>query len=302
MRRLTFSFLLLLPLPSLIVVPARAQQVDCTITVNYEAVATTHKDLLADFEQDLRDYVNDYDWGPDELDEKIKCTFTIFLKGAVGENKYSAQIFVGSQRSIYGSARSTAVLRILDETWDFTYVKTNPINHNSYSFNDLASVLDFYVYLVIGCDYDSFEKHSGQKFLQRAADVASLGRSSGQKGWQHSKSGYSRVQLIDELLDTKFAPVREASFVYHFEGLDSLGISRPRAWRNLLRAVDLISQVKPRVDPRNVLIKTFFDTKYQELAEVFSAYDDTSVYIKFSSVDPTHQSTYEDYRTGKRGG
>lgn len=277
-----------------------AQEVDATVMVNYESVATTNKDLLRDFEADVRDYLNNFKWGGDNLDEKIKCTFNIFIKSALSEERYSAQIFVGSQRRLYGSGKSSAVLRIMDETWEFTYVKNRPINHSTYTFHDLASVLDFYVYLIIGSDYDTYEKLSGKPFLQRAADVASLGRSSGQKGWEPSKSGYSRVQFISELNDNKFTPVRTASYIYYFTGMDSLAVNPPRAWKNIIKALDMIAKTKAIVDPRNVVIRSFFDSKHMELAETFLTYPDPAVYIKLSSIDPSHQQTYEEYRAKRK--
>jgi hypothetical protein len=277
-----------------------AQELDASVIVNYEAVASTNKDLLRDFESDIRNYLNNFKWGSDNLDEKVKCTFNIFIKSAISEERYSAQIFVGSQRKLYGSEKSATVLRILDETWDFTYVKNRPINRNVYTFNDLASVLDFYAYVIIGFDYDTYERLSGKPFLQRAADVASLGRSSGQKGWLPSKSGYSRVQFIDELNDSKFAPVRTASYIYYFTGMDSLAVNRPRAWKNILGALDMIAKTKAVVDPRNVVIKSFFDSNYMELAGTFLTYPDPAVYIKLSSIDPSHQKTYEEYRAKRQ--
>ena len=75
------AFLLVCPLPAL------SQQVDCTVNVNYEAVATSNKDLLRDFENDIRNYVNNYQWGEEQLDEKVKCTIDVFIQNVTGENR-----------------------------------------------------------------------------------------------------------------------------------------------------------------------------------------------------------------------
>ncbi len=278
-----------------------AQQIEATVTVNYEAVATTNKDLLQDFKSDIETYLNNYTWNDDgNQNDKIKCNFDIFIKGVVGEDRYSAQVFVGSRRNLYKSEKTSAVLRIFDETWEFAYVRNRSIIHNRSTFNDLASVLDFYVYVIIGYDYDTYDKLSGTPYFQRAADISSLGRSSGQKGWQPSSSGYSRAQFSDDLNDNKFAAVRSASYHYHFAGLDSLAINQQRAWNNILKALDVIARTKTIVDPRNVVIKSFFDAKYMEIADTFVTYPDQAVYIKFSNIDPAHLSTYEEYRTKRR--
>jgi hypothetical protein len=272
------------------------QQVDCSVQVNFEAVATTNKELLNNFAADLTDYLNNYKWGTDNLDQKVRCTLNIFIQSVAGENQYQAQAFVGSQRPIYGTRKNSAVIRLLDETWNFTYVRGRPINHTPYAFNDLTSFLDFYMYIVLGYDYDTYEPLSGTPFFQKAAEVANLGRSTGQKDWQLTTGAFSRIQLIDEILDPKFEPVRKASYAYHFSGLDSVASNPSQAYSNIVNALDLIGKTRKLVDPRNIFIKSFFDAKHLEIADLFLNYGDPSIYAKLSALDPPHLQTYEAYR------
>jgi hypothetical protein len=273
-----------------------AQEVDCTIRVNYEAVAATGKELLVDFGEDVRQYVNNYKWGPENLDQKIKCTMDIFIQSITGDDRYAAQVFIGSKRPIFGTEKSSAVVRLLDDNWEFTYIRGRSINHNPYTFNDLASFLDFYVYLVIGFDYDTYEILGGTPFFQKASEIASLGRSSGQKGWQLTAGSYSRLQLMDEILNPKFAAVRKASYTYHYAGLDSLAVDPQRGTANILAALEAIGKTRKEVDPRTILIKVFFEAKNLEIADVFAHYPDRSVYLKLGEIDPSHIQTYEEYR------
>ena len=293
-----------LSLASLIVcflpVFAVAQEVDCSIQVNYDPLPSTNKELMVNFASDLRDYLNNYRWGQDNLSEKVKCTFNVYVQAVVGEDRYSAQVFVGSQRKIFGTGNSTAVLRLFDDSWEFTYVKNRPLNHNSYGFNDLTSFLDFYIYLILGYDYDTYDVMSGAPFFQKAADIASLGSNSGTKGWTPSTNAYSRPQLISEILSPVFEPVRRASYIYHFKGLDSLSSDQDKGQHNPPPPPPPPPPVKKRADPRNIIIKTFFDTKYQEIAEKFLTYPDVNVYSELNAIDPSHIKTYSEYRA-KRG-
>ncbi len=195
--------------------PSQAQQIECTVKVNYQSVGASNKDLLVNFEEDVRSYMKNYQWGSEQLDEKIKISLDIFIQGASGENRYMAQAFIGSQRAILGAKKNTAVMRIFDEAWEFTYIKDRPINHAPNSFSDLASFLDFYAYLALGYDYDTYDPLGGTPWFAKASDIASLGRTSSQKGWQQATSGYSRAQLITDLLNPTVAPIREASYQYH---------------------------------------------------------------------------------------
>ncbi len=56
-----------------------------------------------------------------------------------------------------------------------------------------------------------------------------------------------------------------------------------------------IGAARKTIDMRNLALKTFFDTKYMEIAELLLAYSDPSIYITLSRIDPAHQKTYDEY-------
>jgi len=299
MLRHCFAPLVLLMMVSF-VQSGTSQQLDCTVHVNYESVANSHGDRLAELKNDISDYLNGYNWGSDNLDETISCTLNIFISSAT-ENRYSAQVFIGSQRKIFGTEKSSAVMRLFDESWDFGYLRNQPINHNLRQFNDMGSFLDFYAFVIIGYDYDTYEKMGGTRYFQNAADIANLARTSGQKGWLPTTgSNYNRALLIDDILNAKYAPVRSAMYAYHFMGLDSLAADPPRAYQNILNALDAIGAVTRESDRRNQIIRALFDTKYLEIADLFLNYPEKNVYTKFASIDPAHRSTYEEYQKKER--
>jgi hypothetical protein len=287
------AFLVLLA----VCVPSQAQQIDCTVKVNYESVGAANKDLLVNFEEDVRSYMNNYQWGPEQLDEKIRLSLDIFIQGASGENKYMAQVAIGSQRPILGANRNTAVMRLFDEAWEFTYIKNRPFNHAPSNFSDLASFLDFYAYLALGYDYDTYDPMGGTPWFSKASDIASLGRTSSQKGWQQVTTGYSRAQLITDLLNPTVSLIREASYQYHFGGLDSLKANKQMGLANIVRAIEKIGMARRTLDPRNLAFKVFFDAKYMEIADVLREYPDRAIYVTLSRIDPNHQATYDEFRT-----
>jgi hypothetical protein len=290
----------LLMIPALLTTGAPAQEVDCTVQVSYDAVPTSNRDLLVNLESDIRGYVNGFNWGGGEPGEKVKCTLNVFVQSVIGENRYNAQVFIGSMRPRYNSDQSSAVVRVFDESWEFTYLKDRPINKNPNVFNDLASFLDFYMFLIMGYDYDTYDRLGGTPCFQKSADIARLGQSTGSKSWQTTTTGYTRTQLINELLDPKFEPVRVASWDYHFNGLDSLASSPGRGYANMIRALELINKARRSVDPRNLVIRSWFDAKYLELAQIFQDYPDPSIYQRLAQIDPGNQKTYDQYRAMKK--
>jgi len=279
------------------------QELDCDVTVNYESVPSTNKEYLIDFVREVRTYMNSYKWTNEDLEgEKIKCSLSIFFTSASGATGYSAQVFVGSQRLIYqGDGKMTAVFRIKDDMWDFVYEKNQPLYHNEYRFDPLASVLDFYAYVIIGFDFDSHEPLSGTPFFQKASNIVSLGASTNfSRGWTKSTGTYTRVGLIEELLNSRYAPLRQGLHDYHFNGLDLLASDRREAFQTIINVLDLFADFKTTEGTGVLYTRIFFDTKYLELADLFTDYWDPEIYTKLNAIDPSHQRYYEEYRNKRK--
>ena len=49
------------------------------------------------------------------------------------------------------------MLRIKDDSWQFTYTRGQSMYHDNFKFNSLTSLLDYYAYMIIGFDDDSWE-------------------------------------------------------------------------------------------------------------------------------------------------
>ena len=273
-----------------------AGQIDCQVTVNMDMIQGSNKELLQNFAQDIQTYISSNKWAGDDYDgEKIKCSMNIFFQSQTGDNSYTAQMFLGSQRPIYKdpSAKNTAMVRIVDDRWEFSYSKNIPLYRNEEQFDALTDFIDFYMYLIVGFDYDSYESQGGTKYFQKCFVFANQAPSSA-KGWDRNPSGYSRLTLIEELLNPKYQPFRDGFFLYHYKGLDLLARKPDEAYKNMISVLQSIADQKKIGNPRALIFKNFFDAKYMELAEIFKNYESKSVYQLLISVDPAHQATYEE--------
>lgn len=283
--------------------PAVSQELQWEVTVNTQQLPSDALDNLTDFVQQVTHYLNTARWTRDDFGtERISCTMNIFFRSSPTTGRYSAQVFVGSQRRIWDARtdrptpNNSAMLRIFDENWEFSYTRGVPLARNEFRFDPLTSFLDFYSYVILGFDYDSYELLSGTPYYQKALDIFNLSRSFGSpKGWEFPGSGtYSRARFIDELSNERFKKLREALYVYHAEGLDRLAADRLSALSKVFSAVESIGKIRTRINQPSVAIKTFFDTKYLELCELFLDHPDNTIYQKLSAIDPTHQNAYEE--------
>jgi len=286
------AFLLLVPTST-----STAQELECTVTINTDLLTSEARENLQDFVDQVQNYINAHRWSSEEISpEKISWSISISFQGSPAQNRYSAQAFIGSQRPIYRSEKNTALLRVLDDRWDFTYQRSQQMLHDENRFDNLLSFLDFYSYVVLGLDFESYREGDGVPYLEKAMNVVNTA-SSGGKGWvAESPSTYSRGQYIDELLSSKYEQVRAAIFRYHYLGLDLMYYDEARAKQNILTALTKIGKVMSETNQQSQVVKIFFDTKYLEIAETFRGTSDPEVFETLINIDPAHRQTYEDTR------
>jgi hypothetical protein len=286
-----------------------AQELDCEVSIDARQLSSDELENISDLGQQIKQYINSTRWTSEDFGgDRIKCAMNIFVQGATGEKQYLAQVFIGSQRRIWDLKtkkpieKSSAIVRIFDDKWEFSYTRGIPLIRNDYRFDPLSSFLDFYSYIIIGLDYDSYGRTAGTRYLQKALDVFNLSRTAGtSKGWEFPGQGtFSRTRFIDDLMNSKFGDFREAFFRYHADGLDRLSTKPDTALARIVRAVMMIGNLKTKVNQQSVLIKTFFDTKYLELCELFLDFKDPDIYRKFSLIDPSHQKSYEEYQQKRK--
>ncbi|HSP87379.1 MAG TPA: DUF4835 family protein [Ignavibacteriaceae bacterium] len=274
-----------------------AQELDCTVLVNFESLPVLNREILADFASVVEDYLNitrfsEEDWnGP-----RIPCTINIFFLSASSEVNYTAQAVVISQRPIYNTINFSSMLTVNDNTWSFTYEKGQSLYSNRSTFDPLTSFLDYYANIIIGYDLDSYEKLGGSDYFSKAFNIVNLGSSSGfSGGWQTtSLSTYSRWNLVQDLLNEKYRPFREAFYNYHYNGLDIFLENKPVALEQMINLVKTLETMKAKVDLNTVLIRTFFDSKYGELTDFLRHANDPEIFKTLKKIDPSHAAKYDE--------
>lgn len=288
-----------------------AQDFEVTVIMNVDALSLDAKDRISNFKQQVEDYFNRNKFyenayfnennmpGADIY--KIKSTIQFNFTGASGDN-YNAQIFISSQRIIdrpdkKQNPKYSTLFKYLDERCSFYYNKSMQFIKNDLRFDPLLSLLDYYAFIMLGYDQDSFFPKDDQKnksvYFQKALDICNKPISD-RNGWTETGGGSkpSRLQIVQELLNTRYEDFRNGFFEYHWFGLDSLGVSK-NAYTIILNALKKISGIKKKeVKAYNVDI--FFETKNSEIADIFLNYGDKRIYDQLIIFDPSHQRIYEE--------
>ena len=285
----------------LLLIPFRmifTQEIAAKVTVNFESLQTEYREKLVNFASQVEDYINKNKWtdlkweGP-----KIPVSIQVYFKSGNPSNRYSAQVVISSQRPIYQSEKSTLMLKLIDPNWEFTYEKNQVLLFNPSLFESLTGFINYYVYVILGIDSDSYEEFGGTKFFNQALSIAYQGASSNfSNGWAPGEGSFNRVDFVSEYLNEKFQNFRKAFFDYHFNGLDLASEDPTLPAKKLINFIKVLEDLRNKVFSRSILLKVFFDTKYLEFCEVLRNYSDKSVFDRLKKIDPAHISTYDEYQ------
>jgi len=273
------------------------QDLEVSVTIDASQIPTDAQDKLVNFKRKIEDYLNKNKYHDEKIPPiKVQMQFN-FTGVNLTTLSYDAKLFVSSQRAIYnpfgnGQNKATIAFRFLDERCQFIYNDNIPFVKNDQAFNSLLSLLDYYAYMIVGYDEDSYNPKGGNKYFQKALDICNK-VSFDLKGWNETGGGAkaSRMQLVQELLNVRFDNFRYGYFEYTYTGLDSLAIKRKDAQKNIVDAIDVISDVRKR-EIKSYNIDIFFDIKSAEIAEIFLDYGDRSIYDRLMRIDNAHQTVY----------
>lgn len=275
-----------------------AQEVTAKVTVNFESLSTEHREKLVNFASQLEDYINKNKWTDIKWEgPKIPISFQVYFRSGSPSNRYSAQVVISSQRPIYQSEKSTLMLKLIDPNWEFVYEKNQVLLFNPNLFEPLTGFINYYVYMILGIDSDSYEEFGGTKFFNQALSIAYQGSSSNfSSGWTQGEGAFNRVDFASEYLNEKYQNFRKAFYDYHYNGLDLAFENRELPVKKLLNFIKVIEDLRSKVFSRSMLLKVFFDTKYLEFCDILKDYSDKSVFDRLKKIDPGHISTYDEYQ------
>lgn len=251
-----------------------AQDVNCKTIILDNQIQLSDKRIFRSLEQAISEFVNNTKWTSDKIqtNEKIELTIQFIPSKYEQQSNYlegNAQIIC--QRPVYGSSYTTNTLNIIDEDWKFNYVEFQRMEYNENNFtNNLISLISFYVNYAIGLDYDSFSPLGGTPYFNKALNIANQAQSSdGSSGWKpFQRNIRARYNLIDNALNPRFEPVRQAYYNYHRKGLDQMHKDPETARKAIFASLELVQKVF-KIAPNTAMLIVFFEAKSDELVNIY---------------------------------
>lgn len=295
------KYLYIILLFILLPVVTKAQELDCKVSIDKSKISNSNVSYISGLKSAIQNYINNHNWTKDRFqpEERIHCNMQIILNSVDNNYNFKSNVVISSERPIYNTVSTTPVL-IISDNWDFKYTPNSSIVHNAFQYNDIASFLDFYSYIILGYDYDTFSELGGTPYFQKARNVFDVAQSASGKGWSSNAGSRSRYSLITDLLDPNYEDLRKAIYIYHRHGLDLFTINTEKARSNIVDALKLIQKAENQTT-NTYLFDLFFNTKYNEIVSIFKDAKQSQrleVYNLLLNIDQGHVSTYDQLKSG----
>lgn len=255
------------------------QELQARISVNAQQISSQiDKKVFQTLQTSLTTFLNNRKWTSDayQQNEKISCNFLITIRQSTQENVYKATLVVQAARPIYNSTYQSPLLNFQDESFAFKYVEYQPMefNENRISGSDplvsnLTATLAYYVYIILGLDYDSYSLRGGDPFYQKAQLIvnnAPEGRDV--EGWRAFDGQRNRYWLMENLTNNRYALVHDALYSYYRLGFDLLYENEGEARNALMNTINLMNTLN-NDNPNSMIVPFFFQSRANELVKVF---------------------------------
>lgn len=251
---------------------ASSQELNCVVFINDAEIGVSNKKLFETMQNDIFEFMNNTKWTSSnyKTHERINCSITINILEALSATSFKGSLQLQISRPVFNSTYSTSILNFNDNNISFVYQEFQPLVYNTTTYeSNLASILTFYAYTILGYQADSFGFKGGENFFKLAENVMIVAQQGGGVGWNRIDGNYTRYQLNENLLSPVYEQYRRAMYEYHILGLDRMVDNSRDAKESIMKSiVGFQSLYNER--PNTFLIRVFMDTKSDEIVDIFS--------------------------------
>ncbi len=276
---------------------AVSQELNCQVQIVSDQIAGTDKRVFDAMKTAIYEFMNNRKWTNETFkpEERIDCSILINMTEKIGSDEFKGTLQIQSRRPIFKTSYNSVLLNYNDNDVTFKFQDNQPLEfvENTYTSN-LASILGYYAYLVIGLDYDSYSLNGGTPYLQKCLAVVNNAQNSGYAGWKAFDSDKNRYWIINNMLDASFVSLRECMYNYHRKGLDVMADNKEAGRAVILESLVNLKKVH-QIKPLSFSLQVFFIAKADEIVNIFSgAFSDekSKIVNLLNEIDPTNSNKY----------
>lgn len=249
----------------------RAQELNCSVEVNTDKIAGTDKNVFTTLQSAITEYMNNTQWGNAQFlaNERIECKLFLTVNSYEGTTM-KCDLQLQSLRPVYNSSYTTTLINFKDTNVEFDYQENEPLIYSENTMeSNLTAILNFYAFLILAVDFDSFSPNGGDLYFEKANNVVTMAQSSGESGWKAFEDNKNRSAVLSAFTDKATSSIRTLMYNYHRKGLDEMVLSPDKGKAVITESLGILKSIYD-VAPMSVVLSMFKDAKLDELVNVYS--------------------------------
>ena len=298
MNKLFYLFIILFSCLNL-----HSQDINVNVMVNSNQISQTNKSVFTNLEKSIASLINSRSWSANNLSKIERLNLNILINViSYSNNSFYANFEFQSLRPVLNSTYLTPLFNYVDNNVEFKYEEFETLYYADNQFSsDLVSLVSFYINIIVGIDNDSFIQNSGNPYYYKAQEILNLAsQNSSSNSWQSTSNGgrINKFWLIENLNSSNSKEFRDLLYSFHVEGLDIMHENLEKSKENMIRSIISLDKMNRRT-PNSLLIKLFFDTKSDEIQDIFTSgpqVDTDLLFQQLNRLAPFFSSKWRNIR------
>lgn len=282
--------------------PSFAQELNCTVEVNAQKIEGGSKSVFQTLQEAITEYMNETHFSNATFatNEKIDCRLYLTVSEYT-DDRITGDLQVQLSRPVYNSTYTTTLFNFKDNRISFEYREGEPLIFNATTIdNNLTAILNYYAYLFLALDFDSFSPKGGDPFYERAESIVQAAQSLGEIGWKAFEDPKNRSGVLSSFTAPSTSAYRQMLYDYHRKGLDEMVTSPDKGRASITSSLSAIETVY-NADPMSAALSIFRDSKLDELVNVYSKAPQTERELVYKLLQPIYPSENERLNKIRKG-
>lgn len=257
---------------------ASAQIVDVTAEISVDRMPETERNNLKTLEQLIPRYFENYDWIENTYGIEVPLKISIFpqsVNTSGFERIFTAQMFISN---------AAGDQRFFEKNFKFVYNTNSPLIHSD-MITPLTGTFDFYAYLFLAGELDTYEPLGGNSIYEKARDIATRGQISERPvGWKQ------RIQELDEIL--RLRDYRMAKY-YYWSAVDLVYQKKNKAVAGAINKMLKHIGKMFEQNARERYTHIFLDVHARDIAEIIRDFGTPQQGDKIIALDSDNEKIYK---------
>lgn len=279
-----------------------AQELNCAVEVNAQKIEGGSKSVFQTLQEAVTEYMNETRFSNATFanNEKIDCRLYLTVS-EYEDDRITGDLQVQLSRPVYNSTYTTTLFNFKDNRISFEYREGEPLIFNSTTIdNNLTAILNYYAYLFLALDFDSFSPRGGDPYYERAATIVQAAQSLGEIGWKAFEDPKNRSGVLNSLTSPSTSVYRQMLYDYHRKGLDEMVTSPDKGRASITQSLNAMETIY-NADAMSAALSIFRDSKMDELVNIYSKAPQSEREMVYKLLQPLYPSDNERLTKIRKG-